>query len=126
LKGKAKGFLLASLLGLLAMPLLGCGLLENLMNPPALNRQQAIAIIVVAGVPYIDDYFVESVGEEEAAAYGEFGTVTPMGTWDASYQGKGEWEIQGTVTTKSWGECLTTWTHSEADSKIRLTGFSCD
>jgi hypothetical protein len=126
LKGKAKGLLLASLLGLLAVPLLGCGFLDNLMNPSALNRQQAIAIIVVAGVPYIDDYFVESVGEEEAAAYGEIGTVTAMGTWDASYEGKGEWEIQGTVTSDKWGECLTTWTLSESDSKIRLIGFSCD
>jgi hypothetical protein len=126
LRGKAKWFWLVSLLGLLMVPLLGCGLLENVLNPPALNRQQAIAIIVVAGVPYIDDYFVESVGEEEAEAYGKIGSATPMGTWDASYQGKGVWEIQGTVTTKNWGECLTTWTLSEAESKIRLTGFSCD
>jgi hypothetical protein len=122
LKGKAKRILLVILLGLLVVPLLGCGLLENLTNPPALNRQQAVAIIVVAGVPYIDDYFVESVGEEEAAAYGEIGKVTPTGTWD----GKGNWEIQGTVITKSWGECLTTWTLSEAESEIRLIGFSCD
>jgi hypothetical protein len=126
LKGKAKGFLLASLLGLLVVPLLGCGLLENLMNPPALNRQQAIAIIVIAGVPYIDDYFVESVGEEEAEAYGKIEPATAMGTWDASYQGKGKWEIEGTVSTKNWGECTTIWTIDEADSKIRLIGFSCD
>lgn len=126
MRGKTKGFWLAGLLGLLVVPLLGCGLLENLTNPPALNRQQAVAIIAIAGVPYIEDYFAESVGEEEAAAYGEFGTVTPTGTWDATYQGKGIWEIQGTVITESWGECLTTWTLSEAESKMRLIGFSCD
>lgn len=126
MRGKAKALLLSSLLVLLVTPLLGCGFLETLINPPALNRQQAIAIILVAGVPYIDDYLVETVGEEEAEEYGTIGTATPFGTWDASYQGEGKWEIQGTVTTNNWGECLTTWTLSEADSKIRLTGFSCD
>jgi hypothetical protein len=126
LRGKAKWFWLVSLLGLLMVPLLGCGLLENLINPSALNRQQAVAIIVVAGVPYIDDYFVEAVGEEEAEAYGKIEPATATGTWDATYQGKGKWEIQGTITTKSWGECLTTWTLNESNSKIKLIGFSCD
>ncbi len=126
MKGKTRGFWLASLLAVLMVPILGCGLLENLTNPPALNRQQAIAIIAVAGVPYIDDYFAESVGEEEAAAYGKIEPATATGTWDASYQGKGKWEIKGTVTTKNWGECMTIWTIDEADSKIRLIGFSCD
>ncbi len=126
MKGKAKMVLMVSILGLLVVPLLSCGLLENLTNPPTLDRQQAVAIIVVAGVPYIDDYFVESVGEEEAAAYGEIGKVTPTGTWNASYEGEGMWKIHGTVITKSWGECLTTWMLSETESKIRLIGFSCD
>ena len=110
MRSKVKWCLLSGLVALVVVPLLGCGFLEELVNPPTLNRQQAVALVIVAGVPYIDDYFKETVG----------------GTWDASYQGKGEWEIQGPVTTNSWGECLTTWTLSEADSKIRLIEFNCD
>lgn len=126
MRSKAKWCLLSGLVALLVVPLLGCGFLEELVNPPTLNRQQAVALVIIAGVPYIDDYFKETVGEEEASAYGKIGPATPGGTWDASYQGKGEWEIQGPVTTNSWGECLTTWTLSEADSKIRLIEFDCD
>lgn len=126
MRNKAKRFWLSSLVALLVVPLLGCGFLENLINPPALNRQEAVAIILVAGTPYIDDYLVETLGEEEAQAYGKIGTVTPTGEWDATYQGDGQWEVQGPVTTKNWGECLTTWTINEADSKIRLIGFNCD
>ena len=126
MRGKAKRCLLSSLVVLLVVPLLGCGFLENLMNPPALTRQQAVALVVVVGVPYLDDYIKETMGEEEAQAYGEIGSVTPTGDWDANYQGEGEWEVQGPVTTEKWGECLTTWTLSEADSKMRLTGLNCD
>jgi len=126
MRNKAKRFWLGSLVALLVVPLLGCGFLENLINPPALNRQEAVAIILVAGVPYIDDYLAETLGEEEAQAYGKIGTATPTGEWDATYQGKGEWEVQGPVITKNWGECLTTWTITEADSEVRLIGFNCD
>jgi hypothetical protein len=126
MRNKAKIFLLSSLVALLVVPLLGCGFLENLMNPAALTREQAIAIVLVAGTPYIDDYLVEALGEEEAQAYGKIGTATATGTWNATYQGEGEWEIKGPVITKDWGECLTTWKLSEADSKVRLIGFSCD
>jgi hypothetical protein len=126
MRNKAKRFWLSSLVALLVVPLLGCSFLENLINPPALNRQEAVAIILVAGVPYIDDYLVEALGEEEAQAYGKIGTATPTGEWDATYQGEGEWKIQGSVITKNWGECLTTWTITEADSKVRLIGFNCD
>ncbi len=108
------------------VPTLGCGFLENLINPPALNRQEAVAIILVAGTPYIDDYIVEALGEEEAQAYGKIGTATPTGEWDATYQGDGKWEVRGPVITKNWGECLTIWTINEADSKVRLIGFNCD
>jgi hypothetical protein len=123
---KAKRFWLSALVALLAVPLLGCGFMENLMNPSALSREQAIAIVLVAGTSYIDDYLEDALGEEEAQTYGEIGTATPTGDWDASYQGDGEWEIQGPVITKNWGECLTTWTLSESDSEIRLIGFTCD
>jgi hypothetical protein len=125
MKNKAKICLLSSLVALLLVPLLGCGFFENLMNPAALTREQAIAIVLVAGTPYIDDYLVEALGEEEAQAYGKIGTATATGTWNASYD-DGEWEIKGPVITKDWGECLTTWKLSEADSKVRLIGFSCD
>jgi len=122
----AKKCLLSGLVVAVMVPLLGCGFMENLMNPAALTREQAIAIILVAGTPYIDDYLVDALGEEEAQAYSEIGTVTPTGDWNATYQGEGEWEIKGPVITKDWGECLTTWELSEADSKVRLIGFSCD
>ena len=123
---KAKRFWLSALAALLVVPLLGCGFMENLMNPSALSREQAIAIVLVAGTSYIDDYLEDALGEEEAQAYGTIGTATPTGDWDASYQGDGEWEIQGPVITKNWGECLTTWILSESDSEIRLIGFTCD
>ena len=126
MRNKAKSFWLSSLVALLVVPLLGCGFLENLINPPALNRQEAVAIILVAGVPYIDDYLVEALGEEEAQAYGKIGTATPTGEWDATYEGDGQWKVHGPVTIKNWGECLTTWTINEADSKVRLIGFNCD
>jgi hypothetical protein len=125
MRNKAKIFLLSSLAALLVVPLLGCGFIGKLTHPSALSREQAIAIILVAGTPYIDDYIVDALGEEEAQSYGKIGTVTPTGDWDASYA-DGEWEIQGPVITKNWGECLTTWKLSEKDSKIRLVGFSCD
>lgn len=126
MRNKAKGFWLSGLVALLVVPTLGCGFLENLINPPTLNRQQAVGIVLVAGTPYIDDYLADALGEEEAQAYGKIGTATPTGDWDASYQGEGEWEIQGTVITKNWGECLTIWVLSESDSEIRLIGFNCD
>jgi len=126
MKGKPGRLLLIGLLVSLVVPLLGCGFLERVVNPPALTTQQAIAIIQIAGVPYIDDYFKETVGEEEAKTYGKIGPATSVAGWAASYQGNGEWRIQGPVTTDKWGECLTTWTLSEADSKIHLIGFNCD
>ena len=126
MRNRAKSLWLIGLVALLMVPLLGCGFIERIANPPALNKQEAIAIILVAGAPYIDDYLADALGEEEAQSYGKIGRATPTGDWDASYQGAGEWEIQGPVITKSWGECLTTWTINEADSKIRLIGFSCD
>jgi hypothetical protein len=126
MRNKAKRFWLIGLVALLAVPLLGCGFLENLLNPPALNRQEAVAIVLVAGVPYIDDYLTEALGEEEAQAYANIGRATPTGEWDATYEGKGKWEVFGPVVIKDWGECSTKWTINEADSKLRLIGFSCD
>lgn len=111
---------------LLVIAFLGCGLLEPLIKPAALTNVQAVALIQISGVPYIDQYYKETVGEEAAQEFGEIGPVTPTGTWTADYQGEGEWVIQGPVITKSWGECLTTWTLSEADSEIHLIGFKCD
>ncbi|MFC1938698.1 hypothetical protein ACFLWM_00885 [Chloroflexota bacterium] len=126
MRNKAKKFWLSGLVALLVVPLLGCGFIDRIINPPALNKQEAIAIVLVAGTSYIDDYLVDALGEEEAQAYAEIGTITPTGDWDAVYQGEGKWEIQGPVITESWGECLTTWTINEADSKLRLIGFDCD
>jgi len=117
----------AGIVALLAVSFFGCGLLEPLTKPAALNYAQAIALIQISGVPYIDQYYEEKVGEEAAQEAGEIGPVTPTGDWTADYnRGKGEWVIKGPVITKSWGECLTTWTLSEADGEIHLIGFKCD
>jgi len=123
---KAKWFLLSGLVALLVVLLLGCNLVTTITSPSSLNNAQAIAIIQIAGVPYIDNYYKETVGEEEYQASGVIGPVTPTGQWAAHYQGQGNWRIQGPVTTNSWGDCLTTWTLREADSKIQLIGFNCD
>ncbi len=121
-----KWLLPAGLVVLLVIPFFGCGLLRPLVAPPALDKTQAAVLIQVYGVPYIDQYYEELVGEEAAQALGEIGYVTPTGVWAADYQGEGKWVIEGPVTTKSWGECSTRWTFNEADGKIRLTRFECD
>lgn len=127
MKSKTKYLLPIVVVGLLIAPLLGCNVLEPLVAPPALNRSQAIAIIIATGLPYIDDYYVEAVGEEEAQATGEIGYVTPTGQWTADYQGDGVWIIQGEIMTEIWGECSTTWTLKErATAEINLVGFNCD
>ena len=48
---RAKRFWLSALVTLLVVPLLGCGFMENLMNPSALSREQAIAIVLVPVLP---------------------------------------------------------------------------
>ena len=126
MRNKAKLLLLGGLTALLAVPLLGCGLVEPFVSPAALSSQQAIAIIQVAGIPYIDDYYRETTGGEGSEASVTISPATPVGQWTASYEGEGNWRIQGPVSTSDWGNCLTTWTLREEDSKIRLIGFSCD
>ena len=118
---------LIAALALMIMPMLGCSLLNRVTNPATLTSQQAIALVQIAGVPYIDDYYVETVGEEEAQATSQIGPATTVPGWSASYDGNtSEWKVQGPVETHSWGECLTVWSLSEKESKIRLIGFNCD
>ena len=126
MRSKVKWLLIISLVALLVVPSLGCGFLQALTTPPALNSVLAAAVIQISGVPYIDQYYKEAVGEEAAQASGDIGLVTATGEWVANYQGKGKWVIRGSVITKSGGECLTTWTLSEADSEIHLIRFDCD
>lgn len=126
MRSKAKWFLLSGLVTLLVVPALGCGFLGALLTPSSINSQQAIAIIQIVGVPYIDNYYTEAIGEEEAQASGDIGPVTPVGEWVANYQGDGRWIVQGPVTTNSWGDCLTTWTLRESDTEVQLIGFDCD
>jgi hypothetical protein len=126
MRGKRGKLLLIAVLVLSVIPLLGCGFLNRIVNPPALTTQQAVVIIQIAGVPYIDDYFKETVGEEEAESYGKIGPATSMAGWKADYQGNGLWQIEGPVTTDKWGQCLTIWTLDESDSAIHLIGFNCD
>jgi len=127
MKGKTKHLLPIVVVGLLTVPLLGCNILEPLLSPPALNSSQAIGLIIATGVPYIDDYYVEAVGEEEAQATGEIGYVTPTGDWSADYQGEGVWIVHGEIMTETWGKCSTTWTLEEkATAEINLIEFNCD
>lgn len=126
MRSKAKWLWLTGLMALLVVPSLGCGLVETLITPARLSSGQAIAIIQISGVPYIDDYYQETVGEEAFQESGGIGYVTPTGQWVANYDGKSIWIVQGAVITNSWGDCLTTWTLSEADSEIQLIGFDCD
>ena len=126
MRNKAKLLLLGSLAALLVVPLLGCGLVETFVSPAALSSQQAIAIIQVAGIPYIDDYYKETIEGEGSQAPVTISPATPVGQWVANYEGEGNWRIQGPVATSTWDNCLTTWTLREADSKIRLIGFNCD
>jgi hypothetical protein len=122
---KAKSLLLSGLAVLLVVPLLGCGLINTLVSPAALSSQQAIAIVQIAGIPYIDDYYQEAVEGQGSETPVKISPATPVGQWVADYDGNGSWRIQGTVTTSAWGSCLTTWTLREEDSKIRLIGFNC-
>ena len=126
MRNKAKLLLLSGLAALLVVPLLGCGLVETLVSPSALSSQQAIAIIQVAGIPYIDDYYKETIGGEDPQSPVTISPATPVGLWAANYEGEGNWRVQGPVATSAWGNCLTTWTLREEDSKIRLIGFNCD
>lgn len=126
MRNKAKLLLLGSLAALLVVPLLGCGLVETFVSPAALSSQQAIAIIQVAGIPYIDDYYKETIEGEGSQSPVTISPATPVGQWVANYEGEGNWRIQGPVATSTWGNCLTTWTLREEDSKISLIGFNCD
>jgi len=124
MRSKVKRSLLIGLVPLLFIPLLGCGLLEPLIRPPALSQAHAVAIIVVYALPSIDHYYEEAVGEEAAQATGDIGTVTATGKWSAEYERRErKWTIEGLVITKNRGECLTVWTLGEADSEIHLVGF---
>lgn len=125
MKSLIKPVLIAGAAAIMAAPLSGCGMINSLISPSALNSQQAIAIIQVAGLPYIDDYY-QAVSEDPQTGV-EIGQVTPVGNWTATYDGKSTWQVQGMVATSSWGNCMTTWTlNEENDSRISLIGFTCD
>lgn len=122
MKARLRPIVLGVLAVSLVLPLTGCGLFNRFISPAVLTNQQAIAIVQVAGVPYIDDYYQETVGEEAAGV--KIGYAKPAGDWTAKYD-EGIWQVQGTVYTEKWGNCMTIWTLREQDSKITLTGFSC-
>jgi hypothetical protein len=119
---------LVCLISLLAVPLLGCQLFDmvgSFTSPAALTREQAIVVVQVSGLPRIDEYYQESLGD--AAQGVEIGHVTPGAQWSTEYQRRERtWTVQGTVITQQWGECLSTWTINEATSELTLIGFNCD
>ena len=125
MKAKSRKVWPLALLALLVIPMMGCSWLDRLINPPTLNSQQAIALVQVAGLPSIDHYYEQTVGEEQAQATGKIGTATPIPEWSASYEGDGNWRVEGPVSTEKWGTCMTVWTISESESKIALIGFGC-
>ena len=116
MKTKGKWFLLSGLVALVVIPLQACYIGRT---PPSLTKVEALVIIQAYGVPYIDQFYEETFG-------GDIGPVTATGEWVAKYVGKGNWRIQGTVTTSSGENCLTTWTFSEDSGEIRLSEFDCD
>ena len=127
MRSKVKRSLLIGLIPLLFVPLLGCGLLEPLVRPPALSQAHVVAIIVVYALPSIDHYYKETVGEETAQATGNIGSVNATGEWSAEYERKErKWTIEGLVITENRGECLTVWALDEDDSEIYLIGFECE
>ena len=113
----------------MAVPLLGCQVFDvvsSFSSPSALTREQAIVVVQVSGLPRIDEYYRDSLGEDTAQDV-EIGHVTPGAQWTAEYQRRERmWTVQGTVITQQWGECLSTWTINEATSELTLIGFNCN
>jgi hypothetical protein len=106
--------------------LTSCTLIERLNDRPALDKEYATILVKVYGVPYLDEYLKKEVSEEEAQKYGRIEVISATGHWKSTYKGDGLWQVQGTVETKNWGDCSTTWTLNESDGRIRLIGFTCD
>jgi len=130
---KVKLLVLTGLLATMMVPLGSCAFfdrlaapIERITHPPALSVYEAIVIVQIAGVPYMDDYYEKTVGAEEAQAHGKIGLVEAFGDWDADYQGKGMWEVTGSVRNDKWGDCQTIWTIDEKTNEVKLTGFNCD
>ena len=122
------GLVLTCLIPLMVVPLLGCQLFSavtSFTSPSALTREQAIVVVQVSGLPRIDEFYQESLGD--TAQDIEIGSVTPGAQWAAEYQRREKmWTVQGTVVTQEWGECLSTWTINEATSELTLIGFNCN
>ena len=108
------------------LPLTGCRLIDRISDRPSLTRNYVTILVQVYGLPYINEYYQNTVGEEEAERFGRIEVISTTGTWQARYQGDGLWQIQGLVETTKWGDCLTTWTLRESEGRIRLIGFACD
>jgi len=122
MKTKGKWFLLSGLVALLVVPLQACYIGRT---PPSLTKLEALVIIQAYAVPYIDQYYAETLGKESPQPYENIGYATPTGDWVAKYDGKGNWRIEGTVKTNNLGNCSTIWTINESTSKIRLIEFEC-
>ena len=123
------GLVLTCLIPLMVVPLLGCQLFSavtSLTSPSALTREQAIVVVQVSGLPRIDEYYQDSLGDDTAQEI-EIGPVTPGIQWATEYQRRERmWVVQGTVITQEWGECLSIWTINEATSELTLIGFNCN
>ena len=122
MKTKGKWFLLSTLVALLVIPLQACFIGRT---PPSLTKVQTIVIIQVYAVPYIDQYYAETLGKGSPQPYENIGHVTPIGEWDAKYKGEGNWRIEGPVKTDNLGDCSTIWTFSEGTGKVQLIEFEC-
>jgi hypothetical protein len=106
--------------------LTGCALTERLNDRPALNKEYVPILVKVYGVPYLDEYLEREVGEAEAQKYGKIEVIAATGRWKSTYKGDGLWQVEGTIVTKNWGDCSTTWTLDESDGRIRIIEFTCD
>jgi hypothetical protein len=121
--GKKKIGLIVTLSLLMAVTLSGCGWLDRLMNPSSLDSQQAIILIQLNGLPYLDQYYAEAVGEEEAEGI-TFGYVEPLPTWSAEWMAEDRtWKVEGPIDSEDQGEWYTVWYLNEATSTLSLAGF---
>jgi len=123
MSSKIRKFYVVALLVILLGLILACALTSCSFGPKSrLTEQQVVAFIAYSGVPYLDQYLVES-GKEAVNTQ-----ATAGGDWNAVFGDDKVWTVKGQVTVRypdGDKTCSTTWTLSEVDGTIKLTKFSC-
>jgi hypothetical protein len=123
MRRKVVYLLVGIILALMVVPFSGCGLLPE---QTAYSEQEVIVFILNYGVRYLDNYYVEKVGEETYQETGGLGGGAGTGKWAATYEGEGVWTVTGAVATSKQGTCSTVWTFNEDNGDIELIELSCE